>query len=277
MPLIPNEIAAWLDVLASVPAGKFLVEQAIGRGVRFRLAPKSWQHAYYQQDGKIIGINPKRPRNEIIGNLAHELRHAFQDQMGDMTSLTDSPLHMCLRTRCTEADAESVALLVCHQLAEAGHPEYLSARLEGEMPDIARRFVATLPQGPLPAMRAAYEQWFEDEGRCASYFPYALDWMDINIRARAKAQTESGPKPYGEKEIVRLGILPGGLNYLSAKGGRSLDDPFYLRHISPLQREDLEHAQVLLNEVKADLISKSKKHSRKKPSPAKGLDPASPS
>ncbi|HAU29753.1 MAG TPA: hypothetical protein DCW68_06580 [Rhodospirillaceae bacterium] len=268
--LIPEEIARWLDVLASVPAGKSLVDQALNHGIRFRLAPKSWQYAYYQQDGGIIGIKPNRPENEIIGNLAHELRHAFQDKTGQMTSLTDSPRDVLLRTHSTEADAESLALLVCAQLAEAGHPEYLQARLDGEMPDIARRFVATLPQGPLPAMRAAYDQWFEDEGRRTSYFSYAIDWMDINIRERAKAQVTSGPLPYTRKDIVRLGLLPGGLNYLSATGGPALDSPFYCRPITPSQEESLQDAQMSLDHLRKTFNSRSRSHPNKKPKPGKG-------
>jgi len=242
IPLSRNQqsIDHWISILRLSPTGKALVGYAEKHGVRIRIDRQGWQYAYYEADSRRIGLKPNRPDAEIIGNLAHELRHAWQHASGQLTSLTDTPMDFLLRTRATEADAEAVAILVCAELAEAGHPQYLEARLKGEMSDIAQAFLKGGKSGRISGLRAAYDQWFRNGRRRSSYLGYTLEWLEDNADAIAKTTSRHGFRPFNAGEIMKLGALPGGHNYLAESAGAPLDTALYKDGLTPAQQRKID-------------------------------------
>ena len=232
----PEVLRRVIGVLRRSGLGRAVLEGlAVGDVWLGDLADDDASYGFFLSGNRVVRTRT-RDFWQTVRSVVHEGRHAVQSAMGLTTILefhepgTQLPWDArgyLLLNRALEADADAWAIAASHELDEAGAPEAWSSLIaHPEFGGLARAYEAARPDGRAPAMRAAYDAWFE-LGRDYGYDTYLLGWLE-RLREKTEAAGHAGPVPAAstldDAVLQRLGYLPGGGSYLA---GRVRDEGRY--------------------------------------------------
>lgn len=101
-------------LMAKSPLGKELLNWADENGIRIEMDHQTKAGGYYYPGYKIVALNAASDNLTLVGTLAHEIRHAWQDSQGMIPSLSDNlaqlqaPEDYITQIKFIEADAFAV-------------------------------------------------------------------------------------------------------------------------------------------------------------------------
>lgn len=126
-------------------------------------------------------------------------------------------------TRMMEADAEATAVQVCVELRQQGVTSVFNAFIDEDNADIADAYLRAANGDPMAvqsgrALRAAFDEWFEDRGRREGYEKETIDLYQSEVDRQA-SWSEPDRVTLKPDHFRGLGEQPGGGNYLAATGG----------------------------------------------------------
>ncbi len=229
-----EKINSWKDILSRSETGKALLDAAMARGITIHADNTIKPLGYYSPSEGIIVVNPDRTDGEIVATLAHELRHAWQDERGFFPTPKMSPRDVILMLFAMEADAETSGVIVSHELAQEGFPDALVGHLGTGYGDISAKYMESVEADPENAKngiatRAAYDQWFEQSWRRNGYGQQGLGIVVQNIKVFAAVFLTEGFMDMTREFLSGIGIQPNGSNYLTdtAENGESIVGPRY--------------------------------------------------
>lgn len=185
---------------------------------------------YTRDTNRIITLNPYRPRGDLIGLLARELRHGSQHMSGALVNpLSFEPDEAILVNRAQQADILMVAVKVAWELRLAGDSEAWDFISSTPLADVSRTFeikaqsdFRTLNNGE--ASRTAYDKFFEDS-RTKLYDKRIIHQMLLDESGYMKAGKK---RPQVSMDLFsKLGSMPNARNYLSMKSERVPTDICY--------------------------------------------------
>jgi len=242
-----QKIEQWKQILSKSPTGKFLLEFAEKAGVQIAAENKMEHLGYYSPQANAVVLNLSRPEGEIIGTLAHELRHAWQYENSFWSSKEMSPRDNVLMLHAQEADAEAVGVLVCWELKQAGHPSAFEAHKKSGYGDISTLFEQKALAKPESvadgsAMRDAYDQWFHSQNRTVPYAVRTVEMILGGILSFAR-QCKKGFTALTHDFLTGMGELPGGTNYQKNAPARDLASKTYTSVLTP----DLEEMMGIID------------------------------
>ena len=167
-----KRIMRLLDTLTRSPLGYRLADHAKRSGIAVMFDPEIGKNAlgFYYPDVRIVILSPQADDNALIGAIAHEFRHAWQDSRGLMiNSVMVNPLDYLVKSRLIEADATACQLQVLAELSARmirgpwrgarDNPEFFA----GDCLQAFRNHM-TGGSGNLAsygAMGKAFEEWFK--------------------------------------------------------------------------------------------------------------------
>ena len=234
------DLTRLVNELRRSPTGAWLLDEAQKAGIRIVYDNKTDYAGYYDRDLKLVAVeaplttrgNLRRgiDRGYLLLTLAHELRHAWQDQQGAFLQETHwRPRDAILLNRLIEADAEAISAQVAHELNLTGDPRAWNSS-KGDYEDMHRVYRKALKADPAAAndgraMRAAFDQWFLQRPRVEFYDMSILDAWEETLR-KAPGVPFTATKPQADF-MAKLGHVPGYPNYLSTTPGPALDSPQY--------------------------------------------------
>lgn len=165
---VAQDIKPLLEAFAQVSMGRDMLAMAEAHGVKIVYDPTlsgSGTAGSYQHTTKVVRMDPAQSMSAQVMYLAHELRHAWQDnelQYGKMESRLLTPNQQWTLRRYLEADAFAFSAY------------FMAVRMQ-ELPD------AEVPKGNEREIRAAkllHAEFSSDDGLTGSeYKQFALDRM----------------------------------------------------------------------------------------------------
>ena len=274
-----ERIDSWKQILSRSKTGKAMLDEALARGIEIKTDGTIQPLGYYSPSEKIIVVNPKRTDGEIIATLAHELRHAWQDNRGFFPSPAMSPRDLVLMLHAMEADAETGGVKVSHELKQAGYPDALNGHLGTGYGDISAKYVEMVEKNPASAddgtaTRAAYDQWFEKSWRRNGYAQQAISIIVNNIKIFATVLLTTGFTALTGDYLEGMGAQPDGSNYLKATKdkGEPIVGDHYRKGLAP----QLEEMLVAIDDALASLLKPRKPDADPKDNPKDPADPEIP-
>lgn len=185
---------------------------------------------YPREDARIITLNPRRPKGDLLNLLSRELRRVWQYSHGALINpLLFEPDEAVLVNRAQQADVFMVSIRIAWELKLQGENEAWDYLAGSPMADVSRTFeikasadFRTLNNGE--ASRAAYDKFFEDS-RTRQHDKRIIHQMLLDETGYIRAD---GTRPRVTMDLFsRLGELPHGRNYLSMKAERMPTDLCY--------------------------------------------------
>lgn len=254
---VATRIRAIHDTIKQSETGSWLINFAKDNSmgvVWLCFSDEILHYGMYMSGRGVIKLSSTFTHNELVGVVAHELRHRWQEERG-YGSYANKHLSVYSERILefgSEADAEAIAVSVLWELKEKGIDGPFDAHnsvklceernLNRKMPcyfDISHIYKQIVIHNPTAikdgsALSQAFRQWFENEIRVNAY-EFILSMKQIGQHPRHRAKNKkSGPKPptfippvasplnkfINEGEMDNLGELPHiGQNYLTQNGG----------------------------------------------------------
>ncbi len=185
---------------------------------------------YPRGDESIITLNPDRPKGDLINMMVRELRRAWQHRHGALVNpMGFEPDEAVLVNRAQAADVMMISVKVAWELKLAGESEAWDYTIASPMSDVSRIFelsaqkdFRTLNNGE--AARAAYDKFFENS-RTRLHDKRIIHQMLLDDTGYMKAPQKNGRA--GMDLFAKLGEMPNGRNYLTAKSSRAPNDTVY--------------------------------------------------
>lgn len=228
-----------LKTLAESSHGKMLTQYAETQGVSLCvISPEEGRSGYFNTSRNALILSNEGDPLKLVKTAAHELRHKWQIDNGFSASTEYTPEHMSLIGKVMEADAEAYSNLVAFELEKKGYdvrnsfPELYdyvpvyeafqsSVRAEGsETPD----------NREAKALRAAFNAWFKLP-IAATHYEYSylsgFEGFIEDPRVLNHYPISYGNKNLTDEELLKIGDMPDGSNYLKATGGISIADGKY--------------------------------------------------
>lgn len=185
----------------------------------------------YYHAARVITLNPRRTRGDLLDLLTRELRRAWQGSRGALVNpLVFEPDEAILVNRAQAADALMISVRVAWELKLAGEQEMWNHLAGSPMGDVgrafevhARRDFRTLNNGA--AARAAYDSFFDDS-RTKAHDKRLIHQMLLDENGSLR-RAESAPPRICVDLFKKMGEMPQGRNYLLMKGARVPTDAGY--------------------------------------------------
>jgi len=192
------------------------------RGLKIYYDPQTPMSQFYPRgEESFIAINPHRPKGDILNMLIRELRRAWQYRQGALVNpMSFEPDEAVLVNRAQQADVLMVSIKVAWELKLVGEAEAWDFMTGSHIVDMTRAFEVhaqkdfrTLNNGA--AARAVYDKFFEDS-RTKAHDKRIIHQMLLDDHGYMKAPQKR--QKVGMELFKKLGELPYGRNYLSARG-----------------------------------------------------------
>ncbi len=171
-------------------------------------------------------------RNMTIVTLTKALRDIWQEKRHGGFDEHYSPEYVLLMERVRAADLDVLSVMVAWELRSEEFPEIWRHIIGSDIGDMAMTFSGYLERDPSSAysgmaLRAAFKQWFRDEGRLHSCDHDTLEYLDDVLASSIDASETFGKKRPGKMNVEVLSCLPDKTAYLQGMGGEILADPSY--------------------------------------------------
>lgn len=234
--------------------GKALIAFARKKNIKIMVDATPNVYGFYSPTERKVGLNPAGEEGQLVATLAHELRHAWQDDKGYLDRLKRSPEDIIWMTRMVEADAEANSIQICWELKEAGYPQALAAHKKTGYADESMAFERAVAQNPAAAkngeaMREAFDQWFSRPWRRDAYDKGTTEWLEF-VMSIYRRSVKGDFQKIQMARLNRLGETPSGdRNYITHKASQhhALDAECYKGAIAPAIRERLAHVRSFFN------------------------------
>lgn len=230
-------------LMAKSPLGKELLNWADENNIRIEMDHQTKAGGYYYQGYKIVALNAASDNLTLVGTLAHEIRHAWQDSHGMIPSLSDNlaqlqaPEDYITQIKFIEADAfavgESVRRTVSAKRRQEMKEDWLlqSATQDLDLSALEHMFDPPRVNEETPELLAQrFTQFFNDawrrnfyEDRCLKTYAKNIGVADIKIPCGSgeyfdeKTRTathQDGLDLNNPQKIYLLGDLLGKGNYM---------------------------------------------------------------
>ncbi|TNE25188.1 MAG: hypothetical protein EP349_10795 [Alphaproteobacteria bacterium] len=184
-------------LMAKSPLGKELLKWADANNIRIEMDHQTKAGGYYYQGYKIVALNAASDNLTLVGTLAHEIRHAWQDSHGMIPSLSgnlaqmQTPEDYITQIKFIEADAfavgESVKRTVSAKRGQEMREEWALQFPEKDIDPLI--FAMPLKDEETPELLAQrFTQFFHDawrrnfyEDRCLKVYAKNIGVPDIKI------------------------------------------------------------------------------------------------
>lgn len=220
-----------IETLRQSRTGSALLDEAEATGAKIVYDAQHPVSQYYPGNGTpFITLNPHRPRGDMLVQLARELRRLWQHRRGALANpLQFEPDEAILVNRAQAADAFMIGVKVAWELKLSGVQDAWNHIAGSPLADIGRSFelrarndFRTLNTGS--ASRIAYDKFFENS-RTKSHDKAIIHQMLLDENGYMR---ERGGKPRVSPELfLKLGEMPAGCNYFSARAARQPTDASY--------------------------------------------------
>ncbi len=230
-------------LMAKSPLGKDLLNWADENNIRIEMDHQTKAGGYYYPGYKIVALNAASDNLTLVGTLAHEIRHAWQDSHGMIPSLSDNlaqlqaPEDYITQIKFIEADAfavgESIRRTVSVKRRQEIKEDYLlqSVTQDFDLSALEHMFDPPRANEETPELLAQrFTQFFNDawrrnfyEDRCLKTYAKNIGVPDIRIPCGSgeyfdeKTRTaihQDGLDLRNEQKIHLLGDLFGKGNYM---------------------------------------------------------------
>lgn len=243
-----------LSMLSQSPTGRALLRPAVMRGVSVGLDPllDAQTSFYYPQHKRLdLGYLPL-PMHHTHKGLAQYLlsfcgglRRIWQQSRGYAPDPLLRPEDFLKYSRAFEADVIAVTHLMAWELRAVGPCFFWRHLLAGPDSDVTSVFASAAAAHPRhqfdgTALRAAFLQWFQTAERVDACDHFSLECMDMALLAAWQNGARIGQRSLDFGDMVQLGVMPQGINYLSGLRFRS---PAMRRGCDPFNRTHLLHIQ----------------------------------
>jgi hypothetical protein len=230
------KISHFLSVIHRSPAGQRLLVADKLTDTYVCATGQSDRDGDYEPRLNTVFIVLDQPEGEIVETMAHELRHAWQQDQGFMPTKPLAPRESLLLARAIEADAEAFATQIIWELKQSGYDAAFDVHAQSQRyGDIVAAFAQraeddrhTVADGR--AARAAYDAWFANEYRTVAYDDLALRSMLYIARQPGRIKVSGGIVT--STYLTGLGDMLDGTNYLVGTGSL-LTDHIYLERLWP--------------------------------------------
>jgi len=225
------ELEELYDLLLKSRTGEMLLRDALQRDLKVFYDPQTPHSQFYpRRDACVIALNPERPRGDLLGMLARELRRAWQHHRGALINpMNYEPDEAVLINRAQQADAFMMSVKIAWELKLAGEMEAWNFMAGSPMGGVTRAFeicaqedFRSLNNGEAP--RAAYDKFFE--GSCTkAHDKRIIHQMLLDDAGYMKVTRKENR---ADMDLFRkLGEMPQGANYLSIRSKRAPTDMCY--------------------------------------------------
>ncbi|MGD9638932.1 MAG: DUF6782 family putative metallopeptidase [Alphaproteobacteria bacterium] len=245
-----------LDVLMQSAMGRELVEQAGRIGYKVHITPLEGAGGFCVPRTKTVQVNSNaRPERDILV-LAHELRHAWQNNNHLFSNYAVDDLKAIhIKNRAMEADANAVSALVVHQLKVKGYTKVFedSAKSDSCVRNFSDAFNKTKSEEK--AMQAAFTGWYKNESTKDFYDKYYFvdGWgkhTDYNLKGMSFSRS------LDSADYMRKISSIGGKSYMSGQDPLLLEkEPCY--DISKKAKKALEQYFARYEQVTGKVVDKS--------------------
>jgi len=247
-------------LMAKSPLGKELLKWADANNIRIEMDHQTQAGGYYYQGYKIVALSARNSNEQLVGTLAHEIRHAWQDSHGMIPSLTQdwnklqSAGDYITQIKFIEADAfavgETVRQTVAAKRRREMKEEWVLQFPEKDIDPLI--FNAAVKDEETPEILAQrFTQFFNDpwrrnfyEDRCLKVYAKNIGVPDIKIPCGSGEYYNEKTKPaihqngmdlQDPQQIRLLGELPGKGNYMDHLPAEMSALPLY-RSLQTIQK-----------------------------------------
>lgn len=247
-------------LMAKSPLGKKLLDWADANNIRIEMDHQTEAGGYYYQGYRIVALSARSSNEQLVGTLAHEIRHAWQDFHGMLPSLTQdwnklqSVGDYITQIKFVEADAfavgESVLRSVSAKRRQEMKEEMVLQLSEKEIDPMT--FSEPLKDEEAPELLAKrFTQFFNDswrrnfyEDRSLKIYAKNIGVADIKIPCGSGEYINEKTKPaiyqdgldlHDFRQIRLLGELLGRGNYMDYLPAEMSVMPLY-RSLQSIQR-----------------------------------------
>lgn len=216
------------EVLLKSRTGESLLEA--GADVKIIYDAQNPASQYYPA-ARVITLNPRRTKGDLLDLLTRELRRAWQGSHGALVNpLSFEPDEAILVNRAQAADALMISVRVAWELKLGGEQEMWNHLAGSPAGDVGRAFEVharedfrTLNNGA--AARAAYDRFFDDS-RTKAHDKRLIHQMLLDENGGLR-RAEGKPPKISVDLFKKMGEMPQGRNYLLMKGARAPTDAGY--------------------------------------------------
>lgn len=255
-----HHIQHLLLILDVSPTGRALLNTAVQHHVSIGIDPlleSSSSFFYPRQNHFDLGYQSGALQNTDMGDgrylasFVSGLRRAWHHLQGHSADVSLKPADFLSQFRYTEADVDSVTLLIGWELRAAGYSSLWRYLLSGTSADMAEIFERTvMADAPTQfdgrALKRAFNQWFAERDRANACDRRGLEILDMVLMQVAYSgqpieQTyRLGTRQIRRDQVQYIGMLPNGTNYLAGCSFTSgwydgLDDELNRHHLKNIE------------------------------------------
>lgn len=184
-------------------------------------------------------------RNVTIVTLVKALRDIWQEKRHGGFDECYRPEHIMTLERVRAADCVVLSVLVGWELRSEDYSDIWRHLIGSENGDMAMTFSAHMEREPTSlfngrALKAAFRQWFKDDGRVNSCDHDTLEYLD-DVLAESHLSNPFGVKKPSKMNVEVLSCLPDKTAYLQGMGGEILADPLYCGMDDAINQSHLFH------------------------------------
>ncbi len=235
------------ELMSDSSLGKDLLDWADDKGITILMDKQVRSNGYYCDGLKTVVLSTNVPNGELIGTLAHEIRHAWQDDQGLLPTLNKSmdnnsaqtAIEYMVQVRFLEADASAVGNTVLEDVIEK----------RGKLAMLRHMSVAAMILHVTEAkvsLEGKFKNFFSDTPRKDAYDEHSLKnyatYMDIpnivmpsgkmeyddsKFHRKHNIPSNIGLNVYDEASIRKLGEIFNQDNYMNNLPKNFHQDPFY--------------------------------------------------
>lgn len=253
--------------LSQSPTARLMIEDAKRRGWSVLIDDREPYDFHIDVQNRVIILNnyslsagsllaSGHFQNALLLSLVRALRDVWQEMRHGSFADQYEPEQVLVLERVRAADSDVVAVLVAWELRAEGFSDLWRHLIGSDEGDLAMVFSAQMERADTygisvhEAMRATFNQWFEDASRVRICDHETLDYMDSLMDEYEYADL------FGAESLHPLGVeviscLPDKTAYLAGMGQEIMIDPFY----SSLDDEiNTVHFTQILHDLRATYV-----------------------
>jgi len=220
-----NRIAFMRRRISESTLGNALLEWADDNDIQILMDHKcNGVIGYYMIGTNTVCLNSLFSNEDLLGTLAHELRHAWQDHNGLLSNTITTPQDYATQVRFIEADAFAFGAIVAFEADSTTIKDFQERYYDGRIKKILKENPNGLNDGS--CLAAAFDVFFNNTRTRRSY---DIDAFDRGLQAIGLSKHSVPNAPPGEccpKDFLEPAKQ--GLNLRNKDSIRALGDVFGL-------------------------------------------------